>query len=291
MSASFEARKNSQAAMITAAFAAMMILLMFLVKWSLPVIVSPIAEESIEVNLNIPDDPPAKVLGGGGGGGNDVVAPAPAGVAPHTPPDPGVKDESRDPETDDNDKTAPEVKKPVTPKPVEKVVENTSPVVKTVPKPVVETPAPPRPKAILGHTTSGNSNGGNEAASYERNGGRGPGTGVGTGPGYGGNAGGGNGGGNGTGSGTGNGPRRVSGTRFVINPKNMDAGENLKGKVFAEINVSPDGIGTFVRTTRGSTYTTGEAIEIIREWLRRNRFDKKNEQSTVVYEFNFLMGG
>jgi outer membrane biosynthesis protein TonB len=291
MSASFEARKNSQAAMITAAFAAMMILLMFLVKWSLPVIVSPIAEESIEVNLNIPDEPPAKVLGGGGGGGNNVVAPAPAGVAPHTPPDPGVKEDSRDPETDETDKTAPEVKKPVNPKPVEKVVENTSPIVKATPKAVVETPAPPRPKAVLGHTTAGNSNGGNEATSYERNGGRGPGTGVGTGPGYGGNTGGGNGGGNGTGSGTGNGPKRVSGNRFVINPKNMDAGENLKGKVFAEISVSPDGIGTFVRTTRGSTYTTGEAIEIIREWLRRNRFDKKNEESTVVYEFNFIMGG
>ena len=285
MSASFEARKNTQAAMITAGFAGLMILLMFLLKWSLPSLIKPIAEETIEVNLNIPEDPPAKVLGGGGGGGNPVEAPEKAGPAPHTPPDPGVKEDSRDPETDDNDKAAPEIKKPAEPKPVKHVVENTSPVVKKEPKPVVEPPAPKPPvaKAVLGRTVGGNSNGGNEAATYSRNGGDGNGTGVGHGPGYGGNTGGGNGGGNGTGSGTGNGPKRVSGSRFVINPKNMDAGENLKGKVLAEISVSPDGVGTFVRTTRGSTYTSGEAIEIIREWLRRNRFDKKSEQSTVVY--------
>jgi len=291
MSASFEARKNTQATMITAGFAGLMILLMFLVKWSLPDLIKPIAEETIEVNLNIPDDPPAKVLGGGGGGGNPVEAPNKAGPAPHTPPDPGVKEDSRDPETDDNDKQAPEIKKPAEPKPVKHVVENTSPVVKKEVKPVIETPAPPTPKAVLGRTVGGNSNGGNESSTYSRNGGDGSGTGVGRGPGYGGGTGGGNGGGNGTGSGTGNGPRKISGNRVVINPKNMDAGENLKGKVFAEISVSPDGVGTFVRTTRGSTYTTGEAIEIIREWLRRNRFNKVAEQSTVVYAFNFLMGG
>jgi hypothetical protein len=71
----------------------------------------------------------------------------------------------------------------------------------------------------------------------------------------------------------------------------MDAGENLRGKVLAEIKVSPDGIGSFIRATRGSTYTAGQAIEIIREWLRRNRFNKTNQESTVVYEFNFIMGG
>ena len=82
-----------------------------------------------------------------------------------------------------------------------------------------------------------------------------------------------------------------SGNRVVINPKNMDAGENLKGKVLAEINVSPDGIGTFVRSKQGSTFFNGQAIDIIREWLRRNRFNKSAEESTVVYEFNFIMGG
>ena len=291
MSASFEARKNSQAAMITAGFAGLMVLLMFLMRWSLPAIERPLASDSIEVDLNIQDEIPTKVLGGGGGGGNPVQAPAPPGVAKATPPPPGEKDDSKDIETDDNDKTSPAIVKPVKPKPVHKIVENAS-VVKTPPKPiVVENPAPPRPKAVLGKTVSGTGTGGNEATTYHRTGGSGKGNGVGDGDGYDGGRGNGNGGGNGPGSGTGNGPRRVSGNRVVINPKNMDAGENLKGKVLAEINVSPDGIGTFVRSKQGSTFFNGQAIDIIREWLRRNRFNKSAEESTVVYEFNFIMGG
>src|SRR5689334_2768418 len=135
----FEAKKNSRAALITAGFAAFMAVLMFILKWQLPIIPIPDKDEGILVELNIPDDPPAKVLGGGGGGGNPVEAPEKAGPAPHTPPDPGVKEDSRDPETDDNDKEAPEVKKPAEPKPVKHVVENTSPVVKKDPKLVVET--------------------------------------------------------------------------------------------------------------------------------------------------------
>jgi outer membrane biosynthesis protein TonB len=291
MSASFEARKNSRAAMITAGFAGLMILLMFLLKWSMPVIESPIADAGIEVQLNIEDEPPAKILGGGGGGGNPVQAPKAAGIADPTPPQPGVKEDSKDIETDESDKAAPEVKRPSNPKPVQKVVENTS-VTKAPPKAVIETPAPKVAKSVYhGSTTSGTSTGGNAAATYTRAGGRGNGNGVGDGNGLDGGRGNGNGGGNGPGSGTGTGPRRVSGNRVVISPKNMDAGENLKGKVFAEISVSPDGIGSFVRTTRGSTYTSGQAIEIIREWLRRNRFNKAAEQSVVVYEFNFIMGG
>ncbi len=291
MSASFEAKKNSQAAMITAGFAGLMILLMFLLKWTLPVIETPIADAGIEINLKIEDEPPAKVLGGGGGGGNPVEAPNRAGIADPTPPQPGVKEESKDIETDENDKAAPEVKRPSNPKPVPKVVENTS-VVKAPPKAVIETPAPRVAKSVYhGSTTTGTSTGGNEATTYRRAGGSGNGNGVGDGNGNDGGRGNGNGGGNGPGSGTGTGPRRISGNRVVINPKNMDAGENLKGKVIAEINVSPDGIGSFVRTQRGSTYTSGQAIEIIREWLRRNRFNKSNDQSMVVFEFNFLMGG
>jgi hypothetical protein len=244
----------------------------------------------IEVEINLPDEPPMAALGGGGGGGNPVQAANPAGAAPATPPAPGEKDESRDIETDDNDKTAPEVNRPVNPKPVKQVVENTS-VVKAPPPKVIENPSPPRPKAVLGKTVSGSNTGGGVATTYDKTGGSGTGTGVGNGSGTGGGTGGGNGGGNGTGSGSGNGPRRVSGSRVVINPKSMDAGENLKGKVFAEISVSPDGVGTFVRAARGSTYTSGEAISIIREWLRRNKFNKADDQSTVVYEFNFLLGG
>ena len=291
MSASLEANYRSRASLGTAGFAGLIILMMFLLKWKLPVFEKISQEPGIEVELNLPEEPPQAVAGGGGGGGNPVQAPEPAGAAPPTPTAPGVEDDSKDIETDDNDKEAPPVVRPTNPKPVNKVVENTS-VVKTTPKPVIiENPAPPRPKAVLGKTVSGTNTGGGVSTTYDRSGGSGNGTGVGNGDGTGGGKGNGTGGGTGTGSGTGVGPRLMSGSRVVINPKSMDAGENLKGKVFAEIRVSADGIGTFVKANRGSVYTSGQAIEIIREWLRRHRFNKASEESLVVYEFNFSLGG
>src|SRR5258705_12329790 len=103
MSASFEARKNQQATMITAGFAGLIVLLLFLVKWQLPVFEKPIADVGIEVQLNLPEDPPQKFASGGGGGGNPVQATGAAGIAPHVPPSPGTKEESKDVE-DDKDK-------------------------------------------------------------------------------------------------------------------------------------------------------------------------------------------
>lgn len=291
MSTALETRYRSQAWMITGGFAGFMILLMFLLKWKIPVIEKIAEEPGIEVEMTWPPDPPEPAYGGGGGGGNPVTAGGPAGAAPPTPPAPGEVADSRDIETDDNDKEAPEVVRTPNPKPVEKVVEKATTVKATKPV-VVETPVPPKPKAAYnGKTLTGDGRGGGAPTTYERPGGSGNGNGVGNGNGNGGGSGGGNGGGNGTGSGTGTGPRKVSGSRNVISPKSMDAGENLRGKVFAEIRVSPDGVGTFVRTTKGTSTTSSEAIDIIREWLRRNRFTKGEGESLVVYEFNFLLGG
>jgi hypothetical protein len=287
MAQSFEKEKNKQASLITAGIAGAMILAFIFLKWPLPKIEIPPQEAFIEVDLNLPED---IRTGGGGGGGNPVQAIEEKGTA-YSPPQPGVLEDTKDFETDDKDESSPPVVKPANPKPNITKVNTSTSTVKTEPKPVVTTPAPPKPKAIVGKTLTGGGTGGGTAEDYDRSGGSGTGNGVGRGPGSGGGTGGGTGGGNGTGAGTGNGPRRVSGNRVVINPKSMNAGENLKGKVFAEIRVSPDGIGTFVRATRGSTYTGGEAIEIIREWLRRNRFNKADAESTVVYEFNFLLGG
>jgi len=278
--------------MITAGFAGLMILLMFLLKWKLPVSEKILEPSAIMVELNLPEEPEV-VLGGGGGGGNPVLASAPAGIAPHVPPQPGVDEDSKDLVTNDDDKESPAVIKPTNPKPeAQTVVENTS-IVKNIPRAVVETPAPRVPKGIVpkGKTLSGAGQGGGAAEDYDRAGGRGNGTGVGEGDGNGGGRGTGNGGGNGPGSGTGNGPKRISGSRFVSSPKPMNAGENIAGKVLAEIKVSPDGIGSFVRGKGGSLMNDPQAIAIIRDWLRRNRFNKSEEESNVVYEFNIKLGG
>ena len=55
MSASLEAKNRNQAYMITAGFAGLVILMMFLLKWKLPISEIAISEPGIEVELNLPD--------------------------------------------------------------------------------------------------------------------------------------------------------------------------------------------------------------------------------------------
>jgi hypothetical protein len=288
MSATLDARKNTQASMITAGFAAFMILLMFLLKWKLPVFEKPIVDAAIEVELNLPEEPQI-VAGGGGGGGNPVQASGPAGTA-SAPPNPGTPEEAKDID-DDNDKAAPVVLKPNVVKPTATKINNNTSTVKTTPKPVETPPAPAKPKAVLGQTTSGNNKGGGAADNYDKPGGSGTGSGVGNGSGTGGGTGTGTGGGNGPGAGTGSGPSKVSGSRTVINPKAMNAGENLEGRIRAKIRVSPDGIGTFISGTGGSLMSNRQAIEIVKDWLRRNRFNRSDATTEEVYDFNIKMGG
>jgi hypothetical protein len=61
--------------------------------------------------------------------------------------------------------------------------------------------------------------------------------------------------------------------------------------VEAEIQVSADGVGTLLRTRNGSLMSDPQAKDIIRDWLRRNKFNKAGEESVVVYEFNIRTGG
>jgi len=289
MMQSFEREKNRQAMMITIGVALAMLFTFILWKWPLPKIEIPPQLTYVEVQLE--DFPPDVKFGGGGGGGNKVQADQEKGIAKASVP-PGVPDETKELRADDKDEEAPAVNKTVATKPEAKTINQNASIVKTNPKPIVETPAPPKPKAVAGKTLSGTGTGGGTADKYDIAGGdKGGGTGVGKGPGYGGNSGGGTGGGNGTGFGTGNGPKRVSGNRTLITSVKLDAGENISGKVEAEIKVSADGIGTLLRTKNGSLMSDPQAKDIIRDWLRRNRFNKADEESVVVYEFNIRTGG
>lgn len=287
MMQSFEKEKNKRAGLITGGVALAMLLTFIFLKWPLPVIEFPPQDMYVEVQLEQRVDIRS---GGGGGGGNTVKAPEEKGIAKPAVV-PGVREESKDFETNDKDEEAPPARKPPNPKPeATKVVPNTA-VTKTVPKQIIETPAPPRPKAVAGKTLTGTGTGGGTADKYDIAGGNGTGNGVGRGPGYSGGNGGGSGGGNGPGVGTGTGPKRVSGNRTIVTSGKLDAGENISGKVEAEIKVSADGVGTLVRTVRGSLMSDGQAKDIIRDWLRRNRFNRTGEESTVVYEFNIRTGG
>ena len=271
--------------MITFGFAGLMILIMFLLKWELPPLERISQEPGIEVELNLPEEPeiPAD---GGGGGGNPVQAIGAAGIAQAAPPTPGEKDDSKDIE-ENNDKESPAVTKPTVVKPTAKTITNTS-IAKTTPKPIVETPAPPRPKAVLGKTTTGAGKGGGAADDYDRSGGKGTGSGVGIGSGTGGGNGTGNGGGNGAGNGVGNGPKVTNGDRKIVRSYSFE-GDLDKATIYANVNVSPEGVGKFINIAKGSSNSSNAYKEAIMRYLQNIRFDKSDHESMVTVRFNFTV--
>jgi len=290
MSASFESRKNSQATMITIGFAGLAILLMFLIRWSIPEIMEPVADTGIEINLQLPEEEFMSTReSGGGGGGNPVQMAGAAGAAPYAPPLPGEAEPSKDVVTDDNDKSSPEITKPANTQPnAKKVAENHS-TVKTTPKPIIENPQPKK-KAVMGGTVSGNGRGGGAAEDYDRTGGTGTGAGVGTGSGTGGGRGTGAGGGTGSGVGSGTGPRVTRGDRTIVTAYNFQ-GDLNKATIYADIRVNADGTGKFVGFSRGSTSTSAAYKTAIIQYLRNIKFNKADHESTVTVQFNFKVTG
>ena len=282
MSASLEAKYRSQATMITAAFAAFMIILMFLLKWDMSSIIKMPEAPAIEVELNLPDEP-VPLVKGGGGGGNPVQANGPAGIAKAVPPAPGDKDNSKD--IEDNPKESVPVTKPVVAKPKATKIVNTS-IVKAEPKPIIETPAPPKPKAVLGKQMIGAGKGGGSADNYDRAGGSGNGYGVGNGNGTGGGTGNGNGGGNGTGNGTGNGPKITRGDRKIIRYYSFE-GDLDKAVIYANVSVSPEGIGKFISIAKGSSNSSNAYKEAVIQYLQNIKFDKADHESMLTVQFNF----
>ena len=279
MSASLEAKNRSQAYMITGGFAGLMILLMFLIKWELAVI-EPIAQETgIDVEITLPPEPPEPPQSSneesGGGGGNPVQAAGPSGVASYTPPTTSKEVD------EEEDKESPEV---TTPKAVNVKAPkiNETSVAKAEPKPVVETPAPKVPKAVLGKTTTGTGRGGGSTDDYDRAGGRGNGTGVGSGNGTGGGTGNGTGGGNGTGSG----PKVTRGDRKIIRYYSFE-GDLDKAVVYANITVSPEGVGKFVSIAKGSSNSSNAYKQAIMQYLQNIKFDKADHESMLTVQFNF----
>jgi hypothetical protein len=272
-------KHRTEAIMITAGFAVFAIILMILLKWPLPKFEQITEQTGIEVELNLPPDPPEPIEEGGGGGGNPVQAAGDPGIAPPSPPAPGEEEDSKDVEEDEDAA----VVKPVAVKPKATTVTNTS--VAKVEKPIVTTPAPPKPKAVLGKTTTGAGRGGG-AEDYDRAGGSGTGSGVGNGSGTGGGTGTGNGGGNGSGSGGGSGPKVTRGDRKIIRSYSFE-GDLEKATIYANISVSPEGIGTFVSIAKGSSNSSNAYKQAVIRYLQNIRFDKSDHESSLTVQFNF----
>jgi hypothetical protein len=290
MSDSFEAKKNAQASMMTLGLAGLVLLIFFLIKMDFPTFEPPIVDNAVEVNLNIPDEvAPIVRGGGGGGGGNPVQATGPAGTA-YNPPQPGEKDDAKD--IEDNDKESPPVLKPDNPKPTATKINTNHSVVKTEPKPIIETPTPPRPKAVLGKTLGGTATGGGTADNYDRSGYKGTGNGVGDGPGSGGGTGTGNGGGNGPGSGPGTGPKNFGTKVLTVANQSFEDEFNENAKVAMDIVADERGrVQSATFQPRGSTTSNRKLIDI----AERRAFELKlgtsggGQKGTVI--FNFKLRG
>lgn len=278
-------RRRTEAGFITAGFAAFVLLCMFLVKWKIPVFVESVADQGIEVELNLPDEPES-LADGGGGGGNPVQAVGEAGIAKYVP-QPAGEPEASQAVTDENEdnKEAPALpKNAIVKHDAKKIV--TSSTVKTTPKPVVETPAPAKPKTVMGKTTAGTGKGGGAADDFDRSGGSGNGNGVGNGNGAGGGSGNGFGGGNGTGGGGGTGPKIVRGDRKIVRYYSFD-GDLAKAVIYANIQVSPEGVGKFISIAKGSTNTSGAYKDAVIRYLQNIKFDKSDHESMLTVQFNF----
>jgi outer membrane biosynthesis protein TonB len=289
-----ETDKNVKAGTYTGIICGAILMLCFLISWTNPLPEVAPVEEGIEVNLGNSDQ--------GLGDEAPMIPGAPAAQEEeiNTPPKTQITqaDESKEVETDDNDREAPEA---VVPKPVEKKIErkkiptkettvkNTKPAPQVVNNP---TPAPKKPSAVYKGGTA-NGTGGNDADAFNKSRNQG----VAGGTGDQGKAGGnpdsdsytGNGG-------TGNSgvsiSRGLQGRRISKLPSfEDDFNENAK----VAIDVKVDGTGRVVSATyqpKGSTTSDGGMRSIAIQKAKQIKFtpsESGGEESIGTIIFNFRL--
>jgi periplasmic protein TonB len=274
MTAEFERQKNIKASAITAGVAVGLLLLMLFYKWPLPTLPPTPIQEFIEIDLGNGDP--------GSGTDHPLLPgdPAPAQQTAYTPPQAvqsNVSD-AKDVETDDReDNVAPAIKRPTVSSPTATKIDNNNKVVKATPtsNPVV-TPAPVRPRAVLGRTVGGNGNGGNGADTYS------PGTG---GPGGNGTGNGGSGGG----TGTGNGPQRIGARVISIPAQTFQDDFKEGGTVALEVSVDADGnLKSAAYSPKGSSLPrSSKQASIALQRVRQIRFPKYDGGFKQLLTFNF----
>ena len=64
-------------------------------------------------------------------------------------------------------------------------------------------------------------------------------------------------------------------------------GDLERATIYADIRVSPDGNGTFIKFSQGSTSTSGAYASAIRGYLQNMKFDAADDDGVVTVRFNF----
>ncbi|HKP31446.1 MAG TPA: hypothetical protein VJT83_01915 [Chitinophagaceae bacterium] len=284
----FESQKNVKAGSYTALIVGGLLAIFLFVRWTLPSLHQPTLDEGIEVNLGNSD----------AGLGDDQPflpgKPSPQDQQAYTPPKVVAQENNdvKDIETDDNDKDAPEIKKPPVVKPEAKkiiakdVVKNTKKVTEPVTNP---TPAPPKPKAVF-KGVNGSGTGGNDADTYKKGGNQGIAGGTGD---------------QGKPGGdpdsknyTGNGGRGNSGVsisrglqgRNITGTPRFEDDFNENAKVAVDIKVDGQGnVVSAVYQVRGSTTADGSMKAIAIKKALQVKFNSNGQESMGTIIFNFKL--
>ena len=274
MSQTFEKEKNRRATLITAGFAASLVLIMFLWKWKLPDLQALLPQgEFIEINLGVDD------FGSGTDQPMTPGDPAPQQQIAYTPvaaPEKSESDDAKDIEEDVAEKEAPKVFKPAVTKPEAKEINKENKVVKVTPKPTP--PAPPQPKkgAQMTSTRGGSGSGGNGAETYQK----GTGEGIAGGRGDQGVP-----GGSPTGTVYTGTPKNVGVRVISMSGANFEDDVNESGKVALDIVV--DANGKIISSTfqpRGSTLSNRTQIDIAKRRATQLTYPK-GAKTTIVFDF------
>lgn len=161
----FERQKNWKALGLTLVVCALLFLLLFFIRWTLPAAPQPLADEGIEVNLGNSDQgfgDIAPQLPGEMSGSEETIIQSPKVTATSSEPE-EMKEVA---ENTDNDvpvihTTAKPEKKPTPAAELPKAIKTTA-----KPEVAAATPKPPAPKAVYKGGTTPNNSGGNGADSY-----------------------------------------------------------------------------------------------------------------------------
>jgi hypothetical protein len=283
----FEARKNRKAALYTFIICGSLLMLLFLISWTLPFNPPAPVEEGLEVNLGNSDQ----------GLGNDQLFlpgdPSKQDMEKYTPPKPeaATREALKNVETDETDPDAPAVKPAPVTKPQATKIPDKDLVAKT-PRKIIQpsinpTPAPPKPKAVF-HGVNGEGTGGNDADHFKAGGNQG----VAGGKGDQGQPGGDPNSTNYTGGGHGNGiaiSRGLQGRNILSTPSFTDE-FNENAKVAVDIHV--DAAGNVVSAeyqAHGSTTSDTNLKAIAIRKAHQVKFNSGSDESAGTLIFNFKL--
>ncbi|RYZ16293.1 MAG: hypothetical protein EOO16_26060 [Chitinophagaceae bacterium] len=277
MTTTWDQQRKRQALIITGATGAALLLLFILLKWPIPTVPPPVAEQTIEIDLGDVNLGNSDV-----GSGKDQPqvpgAPAPGPTssvstpASSSPSSSTSTSDARTVETDDNSPSdAPAIRNPTTPNPKGTTINSDNNSV----KPSNNPPAPPAPmpKAVFGgiRTPNGTGPGGNGADSYKPGTGEGPGNGTGD-----------------AGSPGGNPKGTIRRNDREVVREYYFQSDLPPATVKAELLIDRSGKASLRRIVNGSM---GKYKNAIQQYLPVMNFNKSDHESVIVYTFNFRTSG